>query len=201
MWYSLVMEATALGRQRKPLWQSESTVHVGEGGRGSAVASTSCSLREERKKKWQGMQKETAEKEASNVRNAWLVYHDCSEGHPLCLISQGTSHGRDNSTTLLSGALRFSITSMHPLSWERETPIQTREKGEVNKQWSMIYEHFSGSLPASLLVMVGGGEQCWLLWGRACTPSLLHLSFSPEIYLCWLLKSHSECHLDKVEGP
>lgn len=149
------------------------------------------------------MQKETAEKEASNVRNAWLVYHDCSEGHPLCLISQGTSHGRDNSTTLLSGALRFSITSMHPLSWERETPIQTREKGEANKQWSMIYEHFSGSLPASLLVMVGGGgvEQCWLLWGRACTPSLLHLSFSPEIYLCWLLKSHSECHLDKVEGP
>lgn len=103
------------------------------------------------------MQKETAEKEASNVRNAWLVYHDCSEGHPLCLISQGTSHGRDNSTTLLSGALRFSITSMHPLSWERETPIQTREKGEANKQWSMIYEHFSGSLPASLLVMVGEG--------------------------------------------
>lgn len=151
------------------------------------------------------MQKETAEKEASNVRNAWLVYHDCSEGHPLCLISQGTSHGRDNSTTLLSGALRFSITSMHPLSWERETPIQTREKGEANKQWSMIYEHFSGSLPASLLVMVGEGggvgEQCWLLWGRACTPSLLHLSFSPEIYLCWLLKSHSECHSDKVEGP
>lgn len=115
------------------------------------------------------MQKETTEKEASNVRNAWLVYHDCSEGHPLCLISQGTSHGRDNSTTPLSGALRFSITSMHPLSWERETPIQTREKGEANKQWSMIYEHFSGSLPAPPLVM--GGEQCWLLWEHVPPPS------------------------------
>lgn len=157
VWYSLVMEATALGRQWKPLWQSESTVHVGGEGKGSAVAFTSCSRERGREKKWQGMQKETAEKEASKVRNAWLVYRDCSEGHPLCLISQGTSHGRDNSTTPLSGALCFSTTSMHPLSWERETPIQTREKGEANKQWNMIYEHFSGSLPASLLVMVRRG--------------------------------------------
>lgn len=81
------------------------------------------------------------------------------------------------------------------------------------------------SLPASML----WGTQCLFLWGNVCivplsfclslsctqtqwerrallclyvTPPLLPLlSLSPEIYLCWLFKRPSGCHLDRVDGP
>lgn len=102
----------------------------------------------------------------------------CSKGQALRLILWRTSHGDDNSTTHLSGALHSSTTTMLPSllsdTWEQERLIKmsTREmrmeRGWANgKVWFMntsLDPVFT--LPGSLLG--GGGKQCQFLWGNVC---------------------------------
>lgn len=171
-----------------------------------SATSTRCSL-------------QTAGEEVWNVGKCsvglWCLLAALRDG-ALRLISRGTSHGKDNSTTHRTRALHCSTTAVHPplLSAERADTNKEggwRWKEGMNKRWSMIYERSLMLLffPASLL----RGKQCWFLWGNVCIVLSAYLTHAhkhsgrrepssvytlpllppppPEIYLCWLLKRPS----------